>query len=249
MRALLECQYEFKDIPCYAMLLDFNYVPWIVYLWGATVLPLVMEDRSVGLAMTGERVIPEERHLWWHLTYLTHQMEYEAAGRRITRDMIVMDCACGVGYGSKYLSSLSREVIGVDNSEEAVEYARKNYVADNLSYHVGDAQKLDRGSNTVDAFVAIETLEHFSEADGFLDEVYRVLKPGGLLFLSTPDGDTGPHKRADYKAGNFHYCHYTKSELESMFRDKYTDVRIARDGMNGECYRVIAYKRANGEGR
>jgi 2-polyprenyl-3-methyl-5-hydroxy-6-metoxy-1,4-benzoquinol methylase len=108
---------------------------------------------------------------------------------------------------------------------------------------------LDRGSNTVDAFVAIETLEHFKEADVFLDEVNRVLKPGGLLFVSTPDGDSRPNKRADYKTGDFHYCHYTKSELESMFRDKYTDVRITGDGMNGDCYRVIAYKKANGKGR
>jgi len=221
-------------------------VDWIIYLWGGekvlsgTMLPSTQGNG--GLEYTGERVIPEEENLFYHLSYLTHCMEYESAGKLIEPYMTVVDCACGVGYGSNYLGKLAKKVIGIDISKDAIAYAREKYQADNLLFIIGDARQIQMENNTIDIFVAIETLEHFKYADKFVHEIYRVLKPGGSLFLSTPDGDASPNKPADEKTGDFHYCHYEKSELEHMFADKFVDLRVTRDGMNGDCYRIIARK-------
>ena len=170
-------------------------------------------------------------------------MEYEAAGKIVTPEMTVLDCACGVGYGSHYLSGLAKNVVGIDCSREAITYAKTAYRAGNLSFIVGDARELPYQNGFFDAFVGIETLEHFSSPDKYLSEIHRVLKPGGLLFLSTPDGDSNPHKGI-HAVNDYHWHHYRKDELDMLIGKLFPTYRLTRDGMNGCCYRVTARKKA-----
>jgi len=100
----------------------------------------------------------------------------------------VLDIASGEGYGSHLLSQKADSVIGVDISEEAVEHANRKYAGKaNLSYRIGSASAIPLDDNAVDIVTSFETLEHTTEHDAFLKEIKRVLKPGGVLIMSTPD--------------------------------------------------------------
>ena len=103
----------------------------------------------------------------------------------------VLDAGCGVGYGSAFLGEAARSVVGVDVSADAIEYARARYGGGNVEFAVGDLQQLERGDAEFDAVVAFEVIEHLPHPERFVAEARRVLKPDGVLVVSTPRADRG----------------------------------------------------------
>lgn len=101
----------------------------------------------------------------------------------------VLDAACGFGYGSAILSRAAEQVTGIDLSEERIRYARFRYADSRVSFQRMDVTRTDFPDNRFDRVVSIETFEHIPEdlAHVFLSEMKRVLKPDGLLILSTPN--------------------------------------------------------------
>jgi len=98
----------------------------------------------------------------------------------------VLDAACGSGYGSYILSQKSSIVTGVDVSEHAISYAREHFRG--IEYQQVDLTRpLDFTDREFDAVVSIETIEHITEHNTFLSELRRILKPGGVLILTTVD--------------------------------------------------------------
>ncbi|MBS2022744.1 MAG: class I SAM-dependent methyltransferase [Deltaproteobacteria bacterium] len=116
----------------------------------------------------------------------------EAGSRR------VLDCACGAGYGSWLLSrGGARSVVGVDLEPDSIAWAKDHFAGPEVQFRVGDATSLPLSSGDVDLAVSLETLEHLRDAPAFVEELHRVLAPGGLLVLSTPlgRGDQRLHPR------------------------------------------------------
>ena len=103
------------------------------------------------------------------------------------KDKIVLDIACGEGYGSALLAENAMQVYGVDIDEMTVNSASKKYVKKNLNYLVGDVTKISFDDNSIDVIVSFETLEHHNKHEEMMQEFKRVLKPDGILVLSTPD--------------------------------------------------------------
>jgi 2-polyprenyl-3-methyl-5-hydroxy-6-metoxy-1,4-benzoquinol methylase len=100
----------------------------------------------------------------------------------------VLDAACGYGYGSALIREAGSSVTGVDLSREAIAYARTRYLRPSIKFQEMDATDLKFDRNTFDTVVSIETFEHLppEKTECFLASVRRVLKPGGILVLSTP---------------------------------------------------------------
>lgn len=103
------------------------------------------------------------------------------------KDKIVLDIASGEGYGSNLMSEVAKYVYGVDIDANTIENASKKYKKDNLKYLTGSTSNIPIESNSVDVVISYETLEHHDEHEQMMLEITRVLKPNGILIISTPD--------------------------------------------------------------
>lgn len=136
---------------------------------------------------TGERYIPGTIADSW-LTGKEHWQRYLYAAQFVVGKE-VLDIASGEGYGSNYLAQTAKRVYGVDISKEAVEHASGHYIKENLEFLAGSIDNIPLGEQSVDVIVSYETLEHVEATTqiGFLNEVKRVLRPGGVLIISCPN--------------------------------------------------------------
>lgn len=120
----------------------------------------------------------------------TISLHYDMALPYIKNLGVVLDLACGSGFGSNILASAARTVVGIDNDNEVIEQAMAAYGNGVVSFRNGNVFNLPFAAASVDAAVAFEIIEHVDPAP-FLREVRRVLKPGGILCLSTPQNSLG----------------------------------------------------------
>ena len=101
-------------------------------------------------------------------------------------DVAYLDVGCAMGFYVRRLASLGWNAHGVDISEYAVEQGRARGIS-NLS--VSSAQSLPFADESFDFVTVIDVIEHIEEAGAheMVDEVHRVLRPGGLALVATPN--------------------------------------------------------------
>lgn len=104
-------------------------------------------------------------------------------------DGIMVDVGCGPGYlVSSIAKSLPRlHIIGVDIADEMVRLSTRNISSlgfnGRVEFRQGDIQELPFEDNSVDFVVSTLSLHHWSEPKQALQEIYRVLKPGGQFLI------------------------------------------------------------------
>ncbi len=172
------------------------------------------------LPWTGERYVPE---LGGNIR-LEHVHRYLLA-RELSAGKRVLDLACGEGYGTALLASSAGEVVGVDNVPEVVAHARTRYPRPNIRFEIGACGAVPLPDASIDLVVSFETLEHVEDQEGMLQEIRRVLRPNGLLLLSTPD-------RRVYSdlLGNrnpYHPRELDREELEALLGKHFRRVALA----------------------
>lgn len=116
------------------------------------------------------------------------QFHYELALPLIEPDWTVLDIACGEGYGAKLLAQKARMVVAADLDPHPL--ARLRATCPAMPAARADATTMGFRDAAFDAVVSFETIEHVPDAP-YLDEVFRVLRPGGLFLLSTPQNSLG----------------------------------------------------------
>jgi SAM-dependent methyltransferase len=156
-------------------------------------------------------------------TEIEHLHRYVLA-RHLCRGRDVLDVASGEGYGAALLAQAAASVVGVEVAEDAVVHAAAAYQAANLRFLQGDARSLPLPDAAVNTVVSFETIEHFAEHERFLTEIRRVLRPGGLLVLSTPDRDN--YSPADQPANPFHVLEMTREEFAGLLGRHFAQVTL-----------------------
>lgn len=101
--------------------------------------------------------------------------------------MTVLDLGCGGGFMAEELARKGASVVGVDPSAAVVEAAREHAKAQGfiIDYRIGSGEHVPMQSATADCVVCVDVLEHVESVDRVLDEVCRVLKPGGIFLFDT----------------------------------------------------------------
>ena len=107
-------------------------------------------------------------------------------------------------------------VVGVDIDAQSVRFANENYARHNLSFASGSATQIPITNAAVDVVVSFETIEHFAEHDAFLREIKRVLKPDGVLLMSSPDRDV--YSKGEPTQNPFHIKELDKAEFHSLIK-------------------------------
>jgi GT2 family glycosyltransferase/ubiquinone/menaquinone biosynthesis C-methylase UbiE len=168
---------------------------------------------------TGERFVPsisgEIRHE--HL----HRYAFSLA---FVRGKDVLDVACGEGYGSAMLAAHARRVVGADIADDVVEEARTTYAGrPNLEFAHADVAALPFADRSFDVVVSFETIEHHGQHEEMLSECARVLRPDGLLILSSPNrkvysDDAGYHNE-------FHVKELYFDDLDALLKRHFRHVK------------------------
>lgn len=163
---------------------------------------------------TGERFIPgiDDKKL-----EIEHMQRYSSFCRYV-EGKDVLDAACGEGYGSRILAERAKSVTGLDISEDTVKRANEIYAKDrdNLSYVCGSIAQMDMiEQDSVDVVISFETIEHVDEdiQKTFLAEIKRVLRPDGILIMSTPN------KRIYSDLYDYHNEFHVKEFYQEDFMD------------------------------
>ena len=134
------------------------------------------------IKFTGERLIPSI-----HGFIKAEHLHRYALASEFSEDKIVLDVACGEGYGTKLISKNANAIWGLDIDEESIINANKNYQASNLNYKCGDINKMPFENKKFDLVTCFETIEHVKNYNTSLKEIKRVLKDDGILIMSTPN--------------------------------------------------------------
>jgi ubiquinone/menaquinone biosynthesis C-methylase UbiE len=98
----------------------------------------------------------------------------------------ILDVGSGPGLLAKELGSRSKEftVVGIDISKDALKIAEQNTkLNSNISFKEGSVYELPFEENIFDIVVCKDSLHHFQEPGKALKDMFRVLKPGGILYI------------------------------------------------------------------
>jgi SAM-dependent methyltransferase len=137
----------------------------------------------------------------------------------------VLDCGSGTGYSLDFLATAApaARYVGIDQEPAAVGYARARYPT--LAFLAMDGLRLGFASASFDVVLSFEVLEHLrrDQQVTYLDEIRRVLKPGGTLVLSTPNRDVFSLGHRD-SLNKYHLAELALPELEALLAPRFGTV-------------------------
>ncbi|MEM2779994.1 MAG: class I SAM-dependent methyltransferase [Candidatus Bathyarchaeia archaeon] len=100
----------------------------------------------------------------------------------------ILDIGCGIGYVAFALANdNSKEIHGFDLLPTNISIAKRFLRKSNISYYVMDATNIGFKDSSFDCALCLEVLEHLKNPAACLQEIHRILKPGGHLIVSTPN--------------------------------------------------------------
>ncbi|MDQ2635251.1 MAG: class I SAM-dependent methyltransferase [Actinomycetota bacterium] len=162
------------------------------------------------LPLTGERTVPglPEENYWFR----RHEVVYQRLADRCA-DRDVLEAGCGEGYGADLIADVARRVIGLDYDESTVAHARARYPRVEMRH--GNLASLPLSDGEVDVVVNFQVIEHLWDQGQFVGECLRVLRPGGVLLMSTPNRITFSPGR-DTPVNPFHTRELNAAELTEL---------------------------------
>jgi SAM-dependent methyltransferase len=175
------------------------------------------------MPLTGERTVPDlaEENYWFR----RHEVVYQRL-LPLCAQHDVLEAGCGEGYGADLIAGVANRVVGLDYDESAVAHVRARYPRVDMRH--GNLADLPLPTADVDVVVNFQVIEHLWDQGQFAKECFRVLRPGGVLLMSTPNRITFSPGR-DTPINPFHTRELNAEELTELL----TDAGFAIESMLG----------------
>ncbi len=173
--------------------------------------------------------------------HLIHTRAYEQAAM-YTAEKDVLDLGCNTGYGSRIIKASMARVTGVDVSPEAIDIARKKYSPCGIEFLCLDGRGLPFADRSFDIVTSFKVIEHITDHAQFFAEIRRVVRPGGRVIFTTPNGPMRLHPGT--KPWNpFHVREFSAEELKALLVRYFPKVEIlglfaVKPIYNVECERI-----------
>jgi ArsR family transcriptional regulator len=144
------------------------------------------------------------------------QFELAALPALLNPEWIVGDLGCGTGQTAAAIAPFVHRVLAVDESEAMLQAAQQQLeTLGNIELRHGRLEVLPLEDESLDAAILMLVLHHLPEPQRAIDEVGRVLKPGGSCLIV----DMLPHDREDYRQEMGHlWLGFSEARIDSCFR-------------------------------
>jgi SAM-dependent methyltransferase len=147
----------------------------------------------------------------------------------------LLEIGCGEGRGVEILMPLVDEYLGLDKIQEVIDALKKKYPE--AKFHQAVIPPFSEiGDNSFDSIVSFQVIEHIQDDRLFLEEIHRVLKPGGTAIISTPNS------RHTLSRNPWHIREYRAKELQDLCESIFD--RVQPMGIGGNA-KVWDYHEAN----
>lgn len=183
------------------------------------------------------RVMPQNiKNTKSYLIYLRHLFAYECAVKYMNSDSSVIEIGFGEGYGAKYIEDHCSSYSGFDISEEMTQHAQSKYGSSSLTFDSFDGTRLPVDDSQYDVAISFQVIEHVSNVNAYLNEIRRVIKPGGWALLTTPNRKYRLYK--NQKPWNkFHLREYDVSGLSKELSGVFQNYQVLGIKGIGETHR------------
>ena len=193
------------------------------------------------LEFTGERVVPG---LVDPNLFNEHLARYRFAAR-FAEGRQVLDAGCGSGYGTAELANAAR-VVAMDISGEATAHARLTFSRSGAHFLQGACESLPFADASFDLVVAFEVIEHLERWREMLAEARRVLRPSGVLLVSTPNKAFYAESRAEAGPNPYHVREFEYADFEAALEELFPHVQLWNQNHSESISFVPAFPTRNG---
>ena len=186
-------------------------------VWGEQLIP----DRPIPIFILQGSV---NRYVW---------------AKQFTKGGVILDVACGSGYGSNYLKEKgAKEIVGGDLSRDAVAYAASRYKGGKIHFVRLSADSLPFASCSFDSVVSFETIEHLEKYEGFAFECERILKDRGQFVCSTPNRAASLSDKGKPLA-HYHFKEFSITEFRRLLERYFSQVRLYGMDPQGKGNKIL----------
>jgi len=169
------------------------------------------EKKKINLNYTGVRVVPNKMHVDV-VNWMLHLQRYVFALKYCVNRK-VLDVACGSGYGVSLLSSVAKNVKGIDIDKKTIEWAKtNNYFYSPVDFKISNIEK-EKIDDKFDCIVSFETIEHLKKPKFLLNNIKDCLNDYGCLIFSIPINE--PHNE-------FHEKNYTWESIDDLIKNSFS---------------------------